>query len=335
MRPLSLGYMGVRSSQLDDWADYGSRFLGMQLVDKSRSSLTFRMDDRKQRLVVSEDAGEGPAFYGWEVADAAALDAYAAQLESKGVTVTRGTRALAEERKVRDLIVFSDPIGNRLEVFHGPEIASEAFKPGRAISGFRTGPLGMGHAVLTCERIDDVFAFYTEVLGFKLSDFILRPFKAYFFHVNPRHHSLAFIETGKNAAHHIMMELFSFDDVGQGYDLAQAEPGRVATTLGRHTSDYITSFYSWTPSAFMVEYGWGARSIDVDGWQAYERKEGPSIWGHDRTWLSADDQQKARELRLKNAANGLRQPVQVMDGNHTIMPGACPWWDSVRASAVG
>jgi hypothetical protein len=154
-------------------------------------------------------------------------------------------------------------------------------------------------------------------------------------HLNPRHHSLAFIETGKNAAHHIMMELFSFDDVGQGYDIAQGEPGRVATTLGRHTSDYITSFYSWTPSAFMVEYGWGARSIDVDSWQAYERKEGPSIWGHDRTWLTADDQQKARELRLRNAANGLRQPVQVMEGNHTLMQGACPWWDSVRASAVG
>ena len=60
-----------------------------------------------------------------------------------------------------------------------------------------------------------------------------------------------------------MMELFSFDDVGQGYDIALGEEGRVGVTLGRHTSDFITSFYSWTPSAFMVEYGWGARSIDV------------------------------------------------------------------------
>ena len=36
-------------------------------------------------------------------------------------------------------------------------------------------------------------------------------------------------ETGKNAVHHMMMELFSFDDVGQGYDIVQGE-GRVATT---------------------------------------------------------------------------------------------------------
>jgi len=57
--------------------------------------------------------------------------------------------------------------------------------------------------------------------------------------VNERHHSLAFIETGRNAAHHMMIELYSFDDVGQGYDLAQAEDGRVAVTLGRHSA--ITS----------------------------------------------------------------------------------------------
>jgi len=132
----------------------------------------------------------------------------------------------------------------------------------------------------------------------------------------------------------MMMELYSFDDVGQGYDIAQGE-NRVATTLGRHTSDYITSFYSWTPSNFMVEYGWGARDIDVQNWKDYERKEGPSMWGHDRTWLSKDDQDKARALRLANAEKGFRQPVQVMDGNYNRMPGICPWWDQIKAQAVG
>ena len=123
--------------------------------------------------------------------------------------------------------------------------------------------------------------FYREALGFRLTDYYSHPFTAYFLHLNPRHHSLAFVQSGKNAVHHLMMELFSFDDVGQGYDLALNED-RVAVTLGRHTSDFITSFYSANPSGFMVEYGWGARLIDVDAWQAHERKEGPSMWGHDR-----------------------------------------------------
>src|SRR5712671_1682102 len=209
----ALGYVGIGSDKLDDWASYATRFLGMQLVDRSSASLSLRMDGRKQRVIVSAQAPSA-SFYGWEVADAAALDALAARLESAGVQVARGGQALADQRRVQDLIVFADPIGNRLEAFHGAEIASEPFRPGRSISGFRTGPLGMGHAVLTVARLDDVLPFYRDVLGFGLSDYILKPFRAFFFHVNPRHHSLAMIETGRSGIHHIMMELFNLDDVG-------------------------------------------------------------------------------------------------------------------------
>jgi 2,3-dihydroxybiphenyl 1,2-dioxygenase len=334
MVPQALGYVGVRAKDLGDWASYGSGLLGLQPIDKSRSTLAFRMDDRKQRIIVDADGGEGIGFFGWEMADAAALDAIAAHLEQNGIKVAQGTRALADERHVKDLIVFNDPLGNRLEIFHGGETTSEPFKPGRAISGFRTGPLGLGHVVLNVdsrETIDKLMEFYRGILGFRLTDYYDHPFVARFLHLNPRHHSLAFIQTGKNAVHHIMMEVFSFDDVGQGYDLALGEKDRIGVTLGRHTSDFITSFYSWTPSAFMVEYGWGARSIDVGTWQASERKEGPSMWGHERVWLSEEDRAKARALRLKNAENGFRRPVQVIEGNYEVMAGVCPWWDSLKS----
>src|SRR5882724_10075521 len=141
----ALGYVGIRAKSLEDWGDYGTKFLGLQRIDKSASTLAFRMDDRKQRIVVDQDGGEGIGFFGWEVDGAAALDALAAKLESAGFKVAHGSRALANERRVTDLIVLADPLGNRIEVFHGAETASDAFRPGRAISGFRTGPLGMGH----------------------------------------------------------------------------------------------------------------------------------------------------------------------------------------------
>ena len=335
MHVSALGYVVVRAKDLTDWASYGTGLLGLQRVDKTRSTMAFRMDDRKQRIIVDADGGEGVAVFGWEVADAAALDALAARLEQAGTKVARGARALADERLVADLVVFDDPVGNRLEAFHGAQTASDPFVPGRAISGFRTGPLGLGHVVLSVESseiIQKLLAFYCDVLGFRLTDYYSHPFEAYFLHVNPRHHSIAFIRTGKNAVHHVMMEVFSFDDMGQGYDIALGEEGRVSTTMGRHNSDFITSFYTWTPSGFMVEYGWGARSIDPDTWQAFERKEGPSMWGHDRAWLPPEQQAQARKLRLDLAAQGLRRPVQVMDGNYHLMPGVCPWWDAARRS---
>ena len=328
MQLQALGYVGIRASDLDEWANYATRFLGMQLVEKSRAALALRMDDRKQRLIVHGAEDDGPAFYGWEVADAAALDALGAHLEKSAVGVARGPRALADERRVKDLIVFADPIGNRLEVFHGAETTSEPFKPGRSISGFRTGPLGMGHAVLTTERLDEIMPFYTDVLGFRLSDYILRPFKAYFLHVNARHHSLAFINTGRNGIHHLMIELCFLDDVGQAYDLALREPETIGTTLGRHANDRVTSFYSRSPSKLLVEYGWGGRTIDPGAWTAQECREGPSLWGHDRMWLSPEGREAARQMRIGVAEGGSRAPLDVMDGNYLRASDVCPWWSA-------
>jgi 2,3-dihydroxybiphenyl 1,2-dioxygenase len=332
----ALGYVGIRTRKLEDWSAYATRFLGLQLVDRSRHALAFRMDDRKQRIVVEAEQGEGPSFYGWEVENAKALDDLAARLERSGVSIARGSRALADERRVKDLIVFSDPIGNRLEIFHGAEIATDPFRPGRAISGFRTGALGMGHAVLTAERLDDVLPFYQDVLGFKASDYILKPFKAYFFHVNPRHHSLAFIDTGKNGIHHLMMETCYLDDVGQAYDLALRKPEMIGTTLGRHVNDEVTSFYSWSPSEFLVEYGWGGRTIEPATWTPHERTEGPSLWGHDRSWLSDEAREEARSMRVKVAEAGGRVPLNVMAGNYKLAADVCPWWTmNVTARKTG
>ena len=325
----SLGYIGLHAANVDDWLAYGTRLLGMQVADKSANTLALRMDDRKQRVIVHADGGEGAAFLGFEVADSAALDALAARLEAHKVGVARGARALADERHVADLIVFNDPVGNRIEVFRGPEIAGEAFTPGRAISGFRTGPLGMGHVVITAARSDDIIPFYRDVLGFRLSDFFVRPVKVHFFHLNPRHHTLGILESGKNGIHHMMVEVNFLDDVGQGYDIAQMTPDLVRQTLGRHINDHMTSFYSANPSNFMVEYGWGGRSIDPDSWQPQEVVEGPSLWGHERLWLPPEARAEARALRMKASAEGLRIPVDVIDGNHKIAPGTCVLWDTI------
>jgi 2,3-dihydroxybiphenyl 1,2-dioxygenase len=273
--------------------------------------------------------GEGERFFGWEVADAGALEALAARLERARVDVTAEPQTLADNRRVRGLISFRDPAGNRLEAFYGAAIDDTPFRPGRSISGFRTGPLGLGHAVLTVKDIGAVMPFYVDVLGFGLSDYMQKPFRAYFFHINARHHSLALIETGRDGMHHLMVELFSLDDVGQSYDVALSEPERVSVTLGRHTNDLMTSFYAKTPSSFMVECGWGGREIDASTWQPFELQDGPSLWGHERVWLPPADREVAREMRMRAAAAGLRAPVQVMDGNYKLMSGTCAWWDGV------
>ncbi len=327
----ALGYAGFYAPTLEDWVGFGTRFLGLQMVDQARQGLSFRMDDRKQRVFIHAEADRRP-FFGWEVADEAALSSLGARLERTGIVVQRMPAATAQQRYVRDGILFEDPAGNRLEAFYGAEIAIDPFRPGRTLSGFVTGPLGVGHAVLTTPDIDSDLRFYREVLGFRTSDYISHPFRAMFLHVNARHHSLALIERNVRAVHHLMIELFNLDDVGQGYDLALREEGRIATTLGRHTNDYMTSFYANTPSGFLVETGWGGRTIDPETWAPYEVTDGPSLWGHERTWLPPEARAEAERMRLDVAARGVRAPVQVAEGNYQISRGVCPWWDTVSTA---
>jgi hypothetical protein len=77
----ALGYAGFGSAALDDWRQFGTGLVGLQPVERGNSLLAFRMDDRKQRIVIDRAASEGSRFFGWEVAEAAALDALAARRE--------------------------------------------------------------------------------------------------------------------------------------------------------------------------------------------------------------------------------------------------------------
>ena len=312
----ALGYLGVRSDRLDDWSDFAGHLLGMQKIDRGGKAMAFRMDDHMQRLLVSDEPGETLAFLGWEVENKHDLEVFAAKLDAAGVPVTLGSRELADRRFVSDLIVFNDPAGNRIELFHAPMLATDPFKPGRPIQGFKTGPLGMGHAVLHVVDAAPMLSFYTDLLGFHVSDYGLSPVPLFFFHVNGRHHSFAMVGTGKAGFHHFMVEFQNLDDVGQGYDLAQLEEDRIAFTLGRHTNDYMTSFYAHSPSGFFVENGWGGRVIDPAVWEPHETHDGPSFWGHERLYLTEEGgRRRLREMRMDAAARGLRAPP-VPD---------CPW----------
>src|ERR671935_1794501 len=84
----ALGYAGFGSDRLDDWRQFGTSLVGLQAIERGPSLLAFRMDDRKQRIVIDRALGNGERFFGWEVADAAALDALAAKLEAAGVALT-------------------------------------------------------------------------------------------------------------------------------------------------------------------------------------------------------------------------------------------------------
>ena len=311
----SLSYIGVNSDKIEDWSEFSQKCLGMQQVDRGKGALSFRMDDHKQRLAITGDTGDNMAFMGWEVETKNDIEFYANKLEKNNIEVVYADKNLCDKRFVEELIFFYDPQGNRIEIVYNPMKDEEPFVPGRPISGFKTGPYGMGHIVINVKDVKSLIPFYKDILGFKITDYSNTPISLCFFHVNGRHHSFAFFESGKEGFHHFMVEYNSLDDVGQGYDLLQYKKDAIAYTLGRHTNDYMTSFYSNTPSGFFVENGWGGRIIDQNTWKPLETFDGPSFWGHERLYMSDEDRIKFRKKRLDTASKGKQAPLLI----------DCPW----------
>jgi extradiol dioxygenase len=278
-----LGYIGIDSSAPEVFADYTTGVLGLEEVRGEGSRRFFRMDDHHHRLIVESAERDGAAYYGWQLRDSAALAAAADEVADSGTAVTPGTAEDLETRRVAEMVRFRDPAGNRVELYCGPD-QGHSFASPRDIPGFLTGDLGLGHVVLMSPGIDEQERFYTEVMGFRVSDFMKKPFEAVFLHTNARHHSIAFADSRsfgitEPALHHFMIEVLDVDQVGHAFDRALDRGVPVTQTLGRHSNDKMFSFYVESPAGINTEFGAGAILVDDDSWEVTEIP-GPDLWGH-------------------------------------------------------
>ena len=278
----SLSYIGFTSPNAEKWLEFGPEILGLELAGRGPDgAVRLRVDDAAHRIAVHPGETNDLAYLGWCVGGLAELEDAITTLEKHGLVVHRAESALARERAVAGMAWFVDPFGFRHELSFGQLQKPASFRPGRPMSGFVTGDGGLGHAVLMVPDLARAERFFTEVLGFKLSDRIEAGLSLRFFHCNSRHHTLAFAAIpGMVGMHHLMLEVASLDDVGKALDLCNARQLPLAMTLGCHTNDRMTSFYVRTPSGFEVEYGWGGRTVDdPDAW-VVASYDAQSIWGH-------------------------------------------------------
>ncbi len=291
---VALGYVGIQATNPEAWADFGPNILGLPL-DQRDDTLFLRMDERSYRLAVHGGEQDGLAYMGWEVPTLAALDEAERQLEAAGVETRRGTTDECQDRQVRALVLCTDPAGQNLELFCGQMTADHPFLPTRPIGGFVTGDMGLGHVVLSIPDLAAALSFYVDLLGFRLSDFLAN--RLAFFHVNPRHHSLAVGQLGRPGLSHIMIEVQDLDDVGRTYDLCLAKGIEISRSIGRHSNDHMVSFYMESPSGFDIEYGWGGRRVDDATWTVQQISIG-SFWGHH----PVSERAKARSQNLRMTA---------------------------------
>lgn len=285
---IELGYLVLELPEPESISSALAEVVGLIPGEPGDGALTWRDDDRAQRIVVQAGPANDAVALGIEAVDADAFDATVERLRGFGAEIVEGDTDDLQRRRVGRLARTMSPWGVEVEVVLGLADASTPFSSPLVPDGFATDGVGFGHAVFATTAFDESVSFLRDGLGFEQSDWLLMELapglelEVRFFHCNARHHTIALARAPfdlPQCLHHIMFETNSRDDVGSAFDRAWATDLPIPNGLGRHDNDGMFSFYLQTPAGFQIEVGHGARVVG-DDWDDDRRYDRISAWGH-------------------------------------------------------
>jgi catechol 2,3-dioxygenase-like lactoylglutathione lyase family enzyme len=202
--------------------------------------------------------------------DADDLDRVAASLARLDVAATRGA----------DRVTSVEPVtGTRVVVEIAPRYAPTPWQPdalnapghdarrnARAAAVLRDGPVRpskLGHVVLGSPDQAATQRFFTEGIGFRISDEIAGI--AAFLRCSTEHHNLLVQDAPLTYLHHTSWTLADADEVGRGAaQVLAADPARHVWGLGRHWIGSNIFWYLRDPAGNFAEYHSDLDVIDDD-----------------------------------------------------------------------
>lgn len=134
----------------------------------------------------------------FEVGSDADLAALAARLNQSGVELTLGERD--GDPDLGDTLWLKDPDGNRIEISVTSEDALNVPPAGSAGRRTRLQPHALQHLALRTMNLEEMVEFYSEALGFDISDWLLR--ETVWLRCNNDHHTLILTQ-GKADVDHV------------------------------------------------------------------------------------------------------------------------------------
>jgi catechol 2,3-dioxygenase-like lactoylglutathione lyase family enzyme len=160
------------------------------------------------------------------------------------------------------------------------EISSDVQRgTARELSRWEGIPQKISHIVLHSPNHKAMVGFFTDVLGFKVSDW-LGDFMA-FLRCNEWHHRLAILP-GPPCLNHVAYDMLSVDDMMRGISRLRKAGTDIRWGPGRHTAGNNTFSYFCTPAGFAVEYTAELEQVDFETHQPKVHEPGPQVmdqWG--------------------------------------------------------
>jgi catechol 2,3-dioxygenase-like lactoylglutathione lyase family enzyme len=193
-----------------------------------------------------------------------AIEGLAEQLHARGVTVAREPSPLDTPGGGFGMRFF-DVDGRLVEV--SVDVAAKSYRP---LEVGESVPRKLSHVVLNATDVPTTVAFYEDVLGFRLSDWLTN--RMAFLRCSTDHHSLAIAQRTKVSLNHISFEMRGIDEYLRGTGRLVRHGHRALWGPGRHSAGDNTFSYFSDPLGNVVEYTTELEKItDEDAWQ-------PHVW---------------------------------------------------------
>ena len=267
-------YVRLGTNDLDAAARYAQAMLGLEIAERNAKSVYFRSDARDHTLVYFEgDPRDHTA--GFEVDGAAALDAAAAEIEAHGLPARRGTRAECDARRCADLVHFTDPSGNGIDLISGADRSTNPYRPSRP-----AGITGFSHIGLRTTDAKRDEAFWTRVCSARVSD---RIGDVPLLRIDQVHHKIALFPSAYPGVQHVNHQVESVDDVMRAYYFLRERGVRIVFGPGRHPTSSAIFLYFEGPDGMVYEYSTGVRTITDEA--TYQPRQFPfepasfCMWG--------------------------------------------------------
>ena len=165
----------------------------------------------------------------FEVESDAELAALAARLNSKGIELKLSPRDGNPDSG--DTLWFSDPDGNSIEISVTPD--DSLLLPPSSIDGRRARlrPYALQHLAIRTVHLETMVDFYTEALGFDISDWLLR--ECVWMRCNTDHHTLMLMH-GKPDIDHIGFSIPASAEILAWADYLSRQQRPILWGPGRH-----------------------------------------------------------------------------------------------------
>lgn len=209
----------------------------------------------------------------WATASRADVDALFEKVKAAGSPIVAEPHALDSPGGGYGFRFF-DPDGHTIEISSDVERG-----PVRDVGPKESIPVRISHVVLHSPDHHRMVKYYTEVLGFRVSDW-LGDFMC-FLRCNEWHHRLALLP-GPPCLNHVAYDVPGIDALMRGIGRLKKLQVQLCWGPGRHTAGNNTFSYFATPSKFAVEYTSDLERVDEATWQPKVYDPKPDImdqWG--------------------------------------------------------